>query len=158
KNMYEWLVRGPGARRLPESASEAGSRFRDDSEMFMQYVDTWVELIGQSAFSIAALVVMLQINPVITLVSCVPMLLAATIVNTMSLRITRYRELSREATAEVVSLIGEMFGAVQLLKVSGAEAGVMAHFRTLSERARRAQLKESLFAQGLDSFNRNMVN
>ena len=28
----------------------------------------------------------------------------------------------------------------------------------LSERARQAQLKESLFVQGLDSFNRNMVN
>jgi ATP-binding cassette, subfamily B, bacterial len=158
RNMYEWLLQAPGARRLPDSPGEAVSRFRDDSEMFMTYMDIWIDVIAQGVFAALALVVMFQINPFITLAACVPLVLVSAAVNTLSLRIKRFREANREATSQVVAFIGEIFGAVQLLKVAGAEQGAVSHFRVLSERARQAQLKESLFAQGLDSFNRNMVN
>ena len=158
RNMYEWLVQAPGARRLPNSPGEAVSRFRDDTEMYLNYMDIWIDVIAQAVFAVFALLIMFQINPYITLVACLPLVVVSTVVNTLSLRIKRFREISREMTSEVVAFIGEIFGAVQLLKVAGAERGAVAHFRVLSERARQAQLKESLFVQGLDSFNRNMAN
>jgi len=57
-----------------------------------------------------------------------------------------------------VAFIAEMFGGVQTLKVAHAEAGAIRHFRMLNERARKAQLKENLFVQTLDTFNRNTAN
>ena len=158
RNMYEWLLRAPGAQRLPDSPGEAVGRFRDDTELYMTYVDIWIDVIAQGVFAVLALLIMLQINAFITLAACVPLVLVSLAVNMLSLRIKRFRQANREATSRVVAFIGEIFGAVQLLKVAGAEQGTVARFRVLSEHARRAQLKESLFTQGLDSFNRNMAN
>ncbi|TMC54540.1 MAG: ABC transporter ATP-binding protein [Chloroflexi bacterium] len=158
KNLFDWLMLGPGARLLPDSAGEAVGRFRDDVDMFMLYIDTWIDLVGEGAFSVVALVVMWQINPVITLFACAPLLLVAGTVNLFTLRIKHYRELSREAVSAVVAFVAEMFGGVQSLKVAHAEAGAIAHFRVLNERARRTQLRENLFVQVLDSFNRNTAS
>ena len=158
RNMHEWLLQSPGARRLPDSPGEAVSRFRDDTEMYMLYMDTWIDLIGEGVFAASALLVMFQINPFITLVACLPLVLVAFAVNLLSLRIRHFREVSRVMASEAVASIGEIFSAVQLLKVAGAERGAVAHFRVLSDRARQAALKESLLVQGLDSFARNIVN
>ncbi|MCA1554582.1 MAG: ABC transporter ATP-binding protein/permease, partial [Chloroflexi bacterium] len=157
-NLFRWLMLGPGARLLPDSAGEAVSRFRDDVEMFMLYIDTWIDFIGEGVFTLIALVIMWQINPLITLFACAPLLLVAGVVNLLTLHIKHYRQLSREAVSAVVAFIAEMFGGVQTLKVNDAERGAIGHFRALNERARKAQLKENLFVQTLDTFNRNTAN
>ncbi len=158
QNMFSWLMLGPGARLLPDSAGEAVSRFRDDVEMFMVYIDTWIDLLGEGAFTLIALIIMWQINPLVTLFACAPLLLVAGLANLLTLRIKQYRQRSREALSAVVAFVAEMFGGVQTLKVAHAEAGAISHFRVLNERARKAQLKESLLVQTLDTFNRNTAN
>ena len=51
RNMYEWLLQAPGARRLPDSPGEAVSRFRDDTEMYMLYMDIWIDVIAEGVFA-----------------------------------------------------------------------------------------------------------
>ncbi len=158
KNLFEWIMQGPGARILPDSPGEAVSRFRDDVEEFMLYLDTWIDLIGEGVFTAVALVIMFRINPLITVVACVPLIVVAFIVNLMTLPIKKFRQASREATGKVTGFIAELFGAVQTLKVAHAEAGAIRHLKGLNEIRRKAALKDSLMVQLLDSFNMNTVN
>src|SRR5436190_14269923 len=73
KNMLGWLVQGPGARKLPGSAGEAVSTFRDDTEHVMEYIDGWLDMTGELVFTVIALIVLVSINPLITLVGITPM-------------------------------------------------------------------------------------
>ncbi|HMA36288.1 MAG TPA: ABC transporter ATP-binding protein, partial [Chloroflexia bacterium] len=105
-----------------------------------------------------ALAIMLSINPVVTLGVFGPLVAVVTLANAMSGRIKRYRTASREATGRVTGFLGEMFGAVQAVKVGGAESRVIAHFHRINDRRRQSALKDSLFTQLLDTFNMNAGN
>lgn len=157
-NMLRWIVEGPGARVLPGTSGEAVSRFRDDVEEMVMFIDTWLDLSGQIIFASVALLILLQINPLITVVVFAPLVIISTVTNRLSLRIRRYRQDSREATGRVTGFIGEIFGAVQAIKVSSAEERVARHFDGLSAARQQRALKDRLFTELLDSFNLNTAN
>jgi ABC-type multidrug transport system fused ATPase/permease subunit len=158
KNMLAHILEGPGARSLPDSPGEAISRFRDDVDEIVDYIDTYVDLTGTLIFAVVALGVMIQTDAAITLTAFVPLLCIIVFVNSLTGRIKRVRRRAREATGRVTGFLGEIFGAVQAVKVSSAEARVTAHFRTINARRRKAALMDSLFTQLLDSFNMNTAN
>jgi ABC-type multidrug transport system fused ATPase/permease subunit len=158
KNMLAHILEGPGARSLPDSPGEAISRFRDDVDEIVDYIDTYVDLTGTLIFAVVALGVMIQTDAAIALTAFVPLLCIIVFVNSLTGRIKRVRRRAREATGRVTGFLGEIFGAVQAVKVSSAEARVTAHFRTINARRRKAALMDSLFTQLLDSFNMNTAN
>ena len=157
-NLLEGIVLGPGPRSLPDSPGEAVSRFRDDVEEFLVFIDTWLDFSGQALFTAIALAIMLSINPLITLVICLPLAGIVAVTHAMTNRIRTYRRASREKAGQVTSFIGEMFGAVQALKVASAETHVVGQFRHLNDQRRDAALKDRLFTELLDAFNVNTVN
>lgn len=156
-NLFSWLMRGK-PRVLPESPSETVNRFRDDVEELLSYVEGWVDLGTEMLFFLLAIGIMLSINPLITLVVCVPLFAIIALANTLNTRIKRYRRTSREATGRVASFIGEAFGAVQALKIAHAEKHAIDHFRRLNTARSEAALRDSLLTQVLQSFNANAAN
>ncbi|MDQ5852799.1 MAG: ABC transporter ATP-binding protein/permease, partial [Chloroflexota bacterium] len=158
KNMLGWLMQGPGARTLPGSSGEVVSRFREDVEEVLIFIDTWLDSTGLLVFTAAALVIMVRINPAITFVVFLPLAGIVAVTHMMGTRIRRYRTRSREATSRVTGFIGEMFGAVQAIKVASAERRVIDYFRALNTARSTAALKDRLFTEMLDSFNMNTVN
>jgi ATP-binding cassette subfamily B protein len=78
------------------------------------------------------------------------------VANAATKRIERFRKDSRQAAGKVTGFIGEIFGAVQAVKVATAEDDVIRHFQELNEGRRLVALRESLFNQILDSIYRNM--
>jgi ATP-binding cassette subfamily B protein len=158
KNMLSWLVEGPGPRGLRGSAGESVSTFRDDVQHALEYLDGWLDMTGEAVFTVAALAVMMSIDPIITLVAAAPLVAIVAVANLMTARIKKYRQAHREATAKVTGFIGELFGGVQAIKVASAERHALGYFADLSEKRRRAALLDSLLTQGLDSFNMNTVS
>lgn len=158
KNMLEWLLYGPGARHLPDSPGEAISRFREDVEEIIRYIENWVDFGGEMLFVLIALAIMFSINPVLTLIVLFPLILVVTLSNLMGGRIRKYRKANRAATGRVTDFIGEMFGATQAVKVAGAEGPVIERFKELNQVRRKAALKDNLFNELLKSVNGNMVN
>jgi len=157
QNILGWLLHGPGARALPDSPGEAVSRFRDDVEEIYLWLDVLLDFGGSLVFAIVAIVVMYRISPLLTLVVLVPLAIAGVSVNVVGGKIRTFRRASRAATSQVTSFIGELFGAVQAVKVSGAEESVVNEFRQLNARRRQAALKDSVFNQVIDSLNQNTV-
>jgi ATP-binding cassette subfamily B protein len=158
RNMLAWLVRGRGSRTLPGSPGESVSTFRDDVESILEYMDGWLDLVGEAVYTVIALAIMLTIDPVITLVAALPLIVVIASANMLTGRLKHYRKMNREATSRVVGFIGELFGAVQAVKVASAEKYAIGHFTMLNDRRRRYALLDNLLSQLLDSFNMNTAS
>ncbi len=158
KNLLAAVLQLRAALDLPDSPGEAVSRFRDDVNSLLETLDGWLDTAGQGMFSLVALGVMLSINPTITLVIFLPVLVAVGGANLLGTRIEKRRAASRAATGQVTGFIGELFGAVQAVKVASAGPHVMARFRKLNDVRGKTALRDSLMTQVLESINFNTAN
>ncbi len=158
RNLFEYILRRPGAQAVPGSAGEAISRFRGDVDEIANFMAESLILLGFGLFAVVAVVVMLRINARITLVVFFPLVLVTLAVNLSMKKIEKYRRALREATGAVTDFIGEIFGATQAIKVATAEARIVARFRTLNDARRVAGVKDRLLTEILESVFQNTVN
>lgn len=147
KNLLDGLLHRPGAKAMRESSGEAISRFRDDVHEITVYLEFFVDNGGEVVFVTLALVVMFSINPVITLCVFVPLFLIVIFSKKMTGRIRKHRRANRETSGRVTDFLGELFGAIQAVKVAGSEPYVTGYFRRINETRRKAALKDSLFTE-----------
>lgn len=158
QNILRHVLRRPGARALPDSPGEAVSRFRGDVEE-VGWLALWVnDILGMIAFNIVSFAIMLSINVPITLLVMLPFLVLLVIARSTTNKIEEYRRASRKYTGMVSGFIGEMFGAVQAVKVATAEEGVIARFRKMNDERRGVAIKDRMFNEVLHSLFVNSVN
>ena len=158
KNLFEHILRRPGARAVPGSPGEAISRFRDDVYEISHFMSESLILLGFGTFAAVAVVVMLGINPRITLIVFLPLSIVVLIANLAVRKNELYFDAQRKATARVTDFLGEIFGSVQAVQVATAESRVLGRFHKLNEARRGAALKHRLFNELLNSVFRNTVN
>ncbi|WP_153978280.1 ABC transporter ATP-binding protein [Paenibacillus xylanilyticus] len=156
-NMLAGIMRWPG-RNLPASPGEAMSRFRDDVDEVVEYVESWVDFWGRLVFAIVSIVIIANINWKITLVAVMPLLVVTLLNNLSGNRARKYAQTNREATGRITSFIAETFGAVQALKLGQAEQHVSARFNRLNEDRRQAALRDNLFKQWMRSLNQHVLS
>jgi len=155
KNLLKHILKRPGASALPDSAGEAISRFRNDVMEIPLFV-IWInDIITGCLIIVVSIGLMISINPGITVLALLPLLIVGFVANAASSRIERFRKDSRQATGKVTGFIGEFFGAVQAVKVATAEQDVIRYFQKLNDERRLVAVRESLFGQVLDSIWRN---
>ena len=158
KNLFEHILQCPGTHAVLDSAGEAISRFRGDVDEIIAYLRQFIPLMTWFVCTPIALVVMMRINPLVTLIVCLPLAGIVTAVHVASKHIAKYRRVSRETTGRVTSFLGEIFDAIQAVKVATAEAHVTDYFHTLSEMRRKAALKDRLFNELMESLYWHPVN
>ncbi|MFN8486826.1 MAG: ABC transporter ATP-binding protein [Caldilineaceae bacterium] len=150
KNLLTAIFQRPGAQALSEAPGEALVRFREDVQTLPGFCLFVTDLVGYAIFAVAALWIMMRINPVITLVALTPLLLVITIAQVATTQVEKFREANLVASSGVTGFIAELFGAVQAIKVANAERTMVAHFANLSEVRRQAALKDRLFNEVLE--------
>ena len=158
RNLLNYLLRAPGSRRIPDSPSEAISRFRDDVEDVDELVENWVDFFGLAAYAVVAFIIMYRIDPLMTVLICIPLVLSLGLTQLLRPYIRTVRRTMREATGRVTDFIGELFNAVQAVKVAGRESAVLKHFETLNKTRRKAALRDSLLTEVFRSVTDNMVS
>lgn len=157
-NLLERILQRPGACSLPDSPGEAISRFRDDVGEVDSFSGLFVDLIGKILFMLIALGILLSVDALLTLLVFLPLLGVLVAAKIASHRVEQYRERSRESSGRVADALGEIFGAVQAIKVFAKEQAVVTHLRSLNEERQRAALKDRLFGELLGSVFDNTVN
>ena len=155
KNLLRYILRRPGASPLPDSPGEAVSRFKNDVNEIPLFVILINDILVGLAIIVLAILLMLQINPSVTVMALVPLLIVGVIANIAAGRIQHYRRASRQAAGNVTGFIGEFFGAVQAVKVATAEKNVIGHFNKLNDERRVLTVREKLFDDVLSSIYRN---
>jgi ATP-binding cassette subfamily B protein len=158
KNLFRDILARPGARAVPGSPGEAISRFRGDVDEIAFFLAESMILTGFGLFTVVAIVVMVRIDARITVLALLPMLLVIGVTRWATARIDAYREASREATGAVTGFIGEIYGAIQAVKVATAESRLVRRFTDLSEVRRRAAIKDRVFNTTLDTIHQNIAN
>ncbi|MDQ7843753.1 MAG: ABC transporter ATP-binding protein [Armatimonadota bacterium] len=158
RNLLESILSRPGAKALPDSPGEAMSRFRDDVDELLKLIEMTVDGVGIVLSGFVGAAIMFRIEPFITTVVLLPLVAIVAVVALLRQRILRYRRAAREAAGRVTDLIGEMFGAVQAVKVAVAEAHVIDRFRVLNEERRRVSLKDSLLTELLGAVFWSSIN
>jgi len=158
KNMLRHILRRPGASALPDSPGEAISRFRGDTFEIPLFA-LWInDIIGAVLFNAISLTVMLRISPTYTVLALLPLIVAGVISASSARRIDEYRRASSRAGGIITGFIAEFFGAVQAVKVSTAEEGVIARFKELCEERRVLALRDRLFNEVLNSIFHNAAS
>ena len=158
RNMLRHILKRPGAAALPDSPGEAISRFRGDVFEIPLFALWLNDFNGLLASGIVALIIMFTINWKIPLFALLPFLVVAFASNSATQKIQEYRRASRKASGVVTGYIGELFGAVQAVKVATAEESVIAHFGKLNEERGKLAIRDRLFHEILHSIFRNSVN
>jgi len=158
RNLLHHLLTAPGVRRLPDSPSEAISRFRDDVDDVAQYIENWVDFWGIALFGVVALAIMFGIDPWMTALILVPLLLTLVLTHLLRPTIRRVRRALREATGRVTDFVGETFQAVASVQGSGGEPSVVRAFARLGDVRRRAAVRDALLAEVFKNVNDNMVH
>jgi ATP-binding cassette, subfamily B, bacterial len=157
RNMLAAVLRRPGGQGMPISSGEAINRFRWDVGEVTDF-PTWLpDQLGKILAAGAAVIIMASINPTITLVIFAPLLVIMVFTRLAWDNILRFRREAEQAGDAVSGFMGEVFGAVQAVKVVNAERGVAEHFERLSENRRRLALRQRVFRALLDSINASSV-
>ena len=151
RNLLAATLRRPGALTPPVSAGEAVNRYRDDVAEVGDF-PTWLpDVAGNAQAFVIAVAVMLGINAGITLVVFVPLVAAFFVGRLAWARILRYRRAVGQAGDAVTGFLGELFGAVQAVKVAGAEADTVRHLAALNDVRRQAAVRTGLLWAAIDS-------
>jgi ATP-binding cassette subfamily B protein len=144
KNLLAGLLDRPAAAPQPAAPGDALNRFNHDVAEVADF-PTWIPyVVGHGLFAVIAFLIMAEIDLTITLVVVLPLVAVVILTSAARDRLLRYFHESREADSAVSAFLGEIFGAVQAVKVADAEAGVLAHFHRLNERRRAASLRARL--------------
>ncbi len=158
RNMLARVFEMPGAQAVERSAGEVISRFREDVDETEESLSWTVDMIGITVFSIVALSLLISIDGRVTLFVFAPTVIVIYIAAQARKRIRRYREAARVATGHITEALGETFGSVQSIKVAGAEASMIRHFRGLNDVRRIAMVRDRVLTSMLESAFWNTVN
>jgi len=157
KNLLAHILAKPGARALPESPGTAMTHFREDMDYAEGFLASLLSRVGEIAYAAVALTILLRINVQLTLVVFLPATVVIVAAQLANARLAIYRRATLEAAGRVTGLLGELFGAVQAVKVANAEPHVIAHLRAANEARRRAGLRDRLFSEMLGSVFSNAI-
>jgi ATP-binding cassette subfamily B protein len=158
KNLLVRMYELPGAAALDETPGEIVSRFRDDVEHVIEPFDITVDLVGAFVAGTVSVALMWSIDPVITLVIAVPVIIVAVVSNRTGGLVRSYRKRARDATEAITGFLGETFASAQAVKVAGAEASMLDRFASLNDVRREMMVRDRTLTAVLDAVFRNTVN
>lgn len=157
-NALKGVLERPGARALPVSSGEAISRLRDDVNAVTWFLTWTLDPLGQVLVLIVALDVLARIDPRVTLVVVLPVLVIVILVRVATRRVQRYRRANQEAIGAVTNLLGDALGGVVAVKAAGAEAHVVAELQRLGDVRRHAAVSDLVFGQVIGSVAANAAD
>lgn len=141
RNIINNVLNRHAALGIPMSPGEAINRLDDDVADFADF-PTWLpELLGHLLFFIIAVGIMARISWQITAVALIPLFFVGFLNRFAWQRFLYYITESRDATSAVTGYLGEIFAAVQVVKVADAQEEVMGYFDTLNQKRLRANVR-----------------
>jgi ATP-binding cassette subfamily B protein len=158
RNLLVRIYELPGAAGLPETPGEIVSRFRDDIEHVIEPLDLFVDFVGALVAGAVSLAILWSIDPVMTIVIVIPVLIIALVANRTGGLVRRYRRGARDATEAITGFLGETFTATQSIKVAGAESGMLGRFTDLNDERKRMMVRDRTLTAVLEAVFQNTVN
>jgi ATP-binding cassette, subfamily B, bacterial len=159
-NLIASILRRRSDQPLPVSSGEALNRFRHDEDMGeVTDFPTWIpDQVGKWIAAAIAVIIMARINLTITLVIFIPLFSIIILSRLAWGRLLGTYRQGRLALDAATGFLGETFGAVQAVKVAGAEEGVVDHLAALNHARAQIELQQVFYRGLLSALNNSVVN
>jgi ATP-binding cassette, subfamily B, bacterial len=159
-NLIASILRRRSDQPLPVSSGEALNRFRHDEDMGeVTDFPTWIpDQVGKWIAAAIAVIIMARINLTITLVIFIPLFSIIILSRLAWGRLLGTYRQGRLALDAATGFLGETFGAVQAVKVAGAEEGVVDHLAALNHARAQVELQQVFYRGLLSALNNSVVN
>ena len=157
QNLFAALLARRGDAPMPVSPGEAINRFRDDVGEVTDFPTWFPDMIGQVGAALIAIGIMASLNLGLTMAIFLPLFATLGLTRLAWGRMLAYRRASAVASDAVTGFLGETFGAVQAVKIAGAEASLAAHFARLNAARGRAAVREQFFRAALNAMSAGTV-
>lgn len=158
KNILTGILQLPGACALPATSGEAISRLRDDVNENTFFLVKLNNMIASLVFASVSIVIMVNINVMVTLLVFLPLILMATIFQFAGARIKKRHRDNRNATGDVTGFIGELFNTVQAIQVANAEEHMINHLHTLNGKRLEMTIRDLLFEKSIQAIFNNAIS
>ncbi len=153
RNLFAAHLRRPGAAPQSVAPGEAVNRYRNDVGEVCDF-PTWLPDVAGTLISfVIAVAIMASINWRVTLFVFLPLVVAYGIGRSIWGKMLHYRREQGLAEDAVTGFLAELFGAVQAIKVAGAETHTVAHFRRLAETRSRTAIRTAVLEELAYSMN-----
>ncbi|NDU72011.1 ATP-binding cassette domain-containing protein [Actinomadura sp. DSM 109109] len=143
-NALRSLLRRPAGRALDRTGGDAVSRFGADTDEVGVFAIWSASNLSRLIIAVAALVIMLGIDAVVTLGLVVPVVVMVAASRALARPLRESQHAGRRAAAEVSSVVGEAVGGVQAIKVARAEERFVARLRQANDVRLRFAVREVL--------------
>jgi ATP-binding cassette subfamily B protein len=159
-NLMASILRRRSDQPLPVSPGEALNRFHYNEDMGeVTDFPTWIpDQVGKWIAAAVAVVIMARINLSITLVIFIPLFSVIILSRLAWGRLLGTWRQGRLALDASTGFLGETFGAVQAVKVAGAEQGVAAHWDSLNQTRARVEVRQVFYRGVLEVLNNSVVH
>jgi ATP-binding cassette, subfamily B, bacterial len=159
-NLIASILRRRGDQPLPVSPGEALNRFRHHEDMGeVTDFPTWIpDQVSKWVAAAIAVVIMARINLTITLVIFLPLFSIIILSRLAWGRLLGTYQQARQALDAATGFLGETLGAVQAVKVAGAEAGVVDHLAALNQARAEVEVRQVFYRGLLNALNNSVVN
>ncbi|MEX2393032.1 MAG: ABC transporter ATP-binding protein, partial [Actinomycetota bacterium] len=158
RNLIGGVIRGFGRHGLRASVGETISLMRDDPRVMADVLDAIADLIARTMFAAVAAVLMWRVDPVMTVVLFVPILLSSVVARVFGNRTMSYQAASRRSTARLTGFLGDLIGAQLAVKVAGGTDRAVERLREMGEERRRMSVRTSVFGEMLNSIHFHLVH
>jgi ATP-binding cassette subfamily B protein len=159
-NLIASILRRRSDQPLPVSSGEALNRFRNDEDMGeITDFPTWIpDQVGKWVAAAVAVAIMARINLTITLVIFLPLFSIIILSRLAWGRLLGSYRQGRLAFDAATGFLGEAFGAVQAVKVAGAEQSMVDHLAVLNRARAQVEVRQVFYRGLLSALNNSVVN
>ena len=158
KNVFERILKSSNVSSIRSAPGEVVNRLRDDVDGCIGYIEAWIDLSSNVLCMGIAISVLLYVNPYVTMIVFVPMLVTIPITRIMGDRLKNYNQAHRDSSGQVSSFLVEVFGSIQAVKNANAQSAIVSHASELNEIRSKNAVKDRVFFQLIRSFNSNTVD
>ncbi|GAB3423388.1 ABC transporter ATP-binding protein [Flindersiella endophytica] len=157
-NLFAWIVArsGRNARAAAGPVTALGN-LRDDVPGYTGLVNEWYRIVGEAAFVVVALVILIRIDPLVTLVTFVPLCAVVAGTHWMRSRLPRLWGQARDATNDVTTLVADTFAGVQTVKAAGAEAAVACRLAEVNNVRMHAEIRSLVAGARIDAVSQAAI-
>ncbi len=157
-NIMQRILAMPGAKAFENTVGETLNTLRDDADEAENAGDWTLDIIGQIAYMVIAIGILLFIDAALTLYVFLPLMIVTLISYRARNRLEILQKAAREKSSFYTSLLGEVFQSVQAIQVAGAEKTVLHQLELRSQARQRAMLRNVALNQALGVFSSNIVS
>lgn len=157
KYIYCQILENPINQKRIDYSKEITIRFRDDVQDVVDFFSEIYTQIPKLFMAVINLYVMVNVSKFLSGVVVIPLMIVIFIIHFTQEKLVKNKYNTRISTDNTVQYLGEIFLAIDAVKLSNKETYYLAHYRKLCELRGKYAIKDNVLKKILSIFSSNLM-